>query len=350
MKTGTTFTRHYFMPMPWRGSVVEIPEEEVPKLLADEVNNVRVQGADQSLPLSVRTPQDLAEFKSFETGRISPEIEDQGLARDLLALKQSGVRVYGHFRGDRGEIGAYGAYNAVAGAIGVSLHSATIGEGIPDVRFWINSRENLDFFLNQVKFVEDLFVEAPISKEAVQRGRHTLHKLVQEDQYYPRSLGERPSVRDRIEWFRNQAIMGERALRTIATTEPNARLALRALRGASGKYDINIETSRALIQLGFENDLKPLDFLSRAADLASPPDKKAVTTRLAGTVLSDHDLKVPRDILEQAKRGELSAQDIREVVKELQTHQKLQTPKAEENIETKEDLVIIGGEALEVDL
>lgn len=329
---------------------MEIPEAEVPKLLADEVNNVRVQGSDQSLPLSVRTQQDLAEFKSFESGRISPEIEDPRLARDLLILKQSGVRVYGHFRGDRGEIGAYGAYNAVAGAIGVSLHSATIGEGIPDVRFWINSRENLDFLLNQVKFVEEMFDDAPVSKEALQHGKQTLHKLVQEDKFYPRALGYRPSTNEQIARFRQQAKMGERALRTIAKNEPSAKLALKALRGASGDYDINIETSRALIQLGFENDLKPLDFLTKAADLASPPDKKTVTTRLAGTVLSDPELKVPKDILEQAKRGELSAQDIREVVEELQTHQKLETPKAEEKIETKEDLVIIGGEALEVDL
>ena len=330
--------------------MVEIPEAEVPKLLADEVNNVRVQGSEQSLPLSVRTQQDLAEFKSFETGRISPEIEDPELAKDLLILKQSGVRVYGHFRGNRGEIGAYGAYNAVAGAIGVSLHSASIGEGIPDVHFWINSRENFDFFLNQVKFVEDFFVEAPTSEEAILHGRHTLHKLVQEDKFYPRSLGSRPSTTQQIEWFRRQAQMGERALRTVAKTEPSAGLALRALRGASGTYDINLETARALIQLGFEKGLKPLDFLVKATELASPPDKKTVTVRLSGVVLSEPDLKVPSDILEQAKRGELSAQDIREIVEELQTHQKLETPKAEEKIETKEDLVIIGGEALEVDL
>ena len=340
------------MPMPWRGSVVEIPEDEVPKLLADDVNNVRVQGPEQSMPLSLRSVQDLAEFRSFQTGLISREVEDRELAENLTFLKGSGVKILGHYRGNRGEIGAYGAYNAVAGAIGVSLHSAILGEGLPEVRFPINSREYLDPFLNQVKLVEELFSDAPISEEARQRGRHAFHLVVHEDGYHPPSLKKGYSQRRLIEWLRYQIKVGEIVLKEVAKPDSplsSANLALKGLRGPSG-YDINLETARGLVQLGFEESLKPLDFLQKASELASPEDKETVTRRLGSVVLGDPNLMVPPDILQQARRGELSAREIKEIINELETHQKLETPKAEEKIETKEDLVIIGGEALEVDL
>ena len=109
--------------------------------------------------------------------------------------------------------------------------------------------------------------------------------------------------------------------------------------------DLWIEEQHKLTRLWHPADIYPEPVLIAAAK-AEEEDKATLTGLLGGELLRAPGLDVPAEYLESFERGELSAQEVIEIVEALETRKKAPNT----NIEVEEDRIIIGDQQLEVDL
>ena len=138
------------------------------------------------------------------------------------------------------------------------------------------------------------------------------------------------------------------ALKATAPTNPRSRLILHSAQDSQGQWQVKkLASVTALYKAGVEPYLSDGDLLVSVIDNADQVDRASLLSRLGGVFLGQPGLEVPTDIMARFDKGELSAPEIREV---LLTLQGVQNTDSGTQIDVEEDRIVIGGQALEVDL
>ena len=138
------------------------------------------------------------------------------------------------------------------------------------------------------------------------------------------------------------------ALKATAPANPRSRLILQTVQDSQGQWQVKKLTSAtAIYKAGLEPYLSDGDLLVSIVENADKVDRANLLSHLGGIFLKQTGLDVPADIMEKFDKGELSAPEIREV---LLTLQGAQSTDSGTQIDVEEDRIVIGGQALEVDL
>ncbi|MCA9778327.1 MAG: hypothetical protein KC800_16485 [Candidatus Eremiobacteraeota bacterium] len=142
-------------------------------------------------------------------------------------------------------------------------------------------------------------------------------------------------------------LLRETGLKRLASKSPIARKALDCVESPDGKFLLKSEQSVEVVyKAGLDAGLTPKSFFLQVVSKAEEEDKATLTGLLGGELLRAPGLDVPAEFLESFEKGELSAQEVIEIVEALETQKK--DPNT--NIEVEEDRIIIGDQQLEVDL
>lgn len=138
------------------------------------------------------------------------------------------------------------------------------------------------------------------------------------------------------------------ALKATASTNPRSRLILQTAQDSQGQWLVKKLTSAtAIYKAGLEPYLSDGDMLVNIVENADKVDRASLLSHLGGIFLKQPGIEVPADIMAKFDKGELSAPEIREV---LLTLQGVQNTDSGTRIDVEEDRIVIGGQALEVDL
>lgn len=135
------------------------------------------------------------------------------------------------------------------------------------------------------------------------------------------------------------------ALAKLALESPQAKVALEIL-SSDEKY--RRDESRLAVSEAALSGVTDLEFLMRCTEKAYPDDQRQLVIDIGRWLLSDPKLQVPEGWLERLEAGEFSAVEVKELVETLRTASRGSSPKTD--IETDENLIVIGHEDLEVDL